>query len=68
MNIALATIAFIVVALLIWGLAELRYRGFHYEEDKPHHPDPTAHHDPSGKELNIRDIMRDNSTMGYKTI
>lgn len=64
MNIALALIVFLVAALLIWGIAEAHYKDFHYEEDKPHHPDPTAQKGPH-KELNIRDIMRDNSTSGY---
>ena len=43
MNIAFIFVAFLVVALVLWGVAELRYRNFNYEEDKPHHPDPTAH-------------------------
>ena len=64
MNIALALIVFLVAALLIWGIAEAHYKDIHYEEDKPHHPDPTAQKGPH-KELNIRDIMRDNSTSGY---
>ena len=37
-------------------------------EDKPHHPDPTAHQGGEYKELNIRDIMRDNSTKGYAAV
>ena len=64
MNIALALIVFLVAALLICGIAEAHYKDFHYEEDKPHHPDRTAQKGPH-KELNIRDIMRDNSTSGY---
>ena len=67
MNIALALIVFLVAALLIWGIAEAHYKDFHYEEDKPHHPDPTAQKGPH-KELNIRDIMRDNSTSGYNAV
>lgn len=56
-----------MAALLIWGIAEAHYKDFHYEEDKPHHPDPTAQKGPH-KELNIRDIMRDNSTSGYNAV
>lgn len=62
MNIAIALVVFIVAALIVWGCAELNYKNFSYEEDKPHHPDPTAHQGGEYKELNIRDIMRDNST------
>ena len=67
MNIALALIVFLVAALLIWGIAEAHYKDFHYEEDKPHHPDPTAQKGPH-KELNIRDMMRDNRTSGYNAV
>ena len=68
MNIALAFVLFLVAAVVVWGVAELNYKNFNYEEDKPHHPDPTAHHNGDGKELNIRDIMRDNSTKGYAAV
>ncbi len=68
MNIAIALVVFIVAALIVWGCAELNYKNFSYEEDKPHHPDPTAHQGDEYKELNIRDIMRDNSTKGYSAV
>ncbi len=67
MNIAFAFILFLVAALLIWGIAEAHYKDFHYEEDKPHHPDPTVHPGPH-KEQNIRDIMRENSTSGFNAV
>ena len=67
MNIALALIVFLVAALLIWGIAEAHYKDLLYEEDKPHQPDHTAQKGPH-KELNIRDIMRDNSTSGYNAV
>ena len=53
--------------MLVWGIAEAHYKDFHYEEDKPHHPDPTATKGPH-KELNVRDIMRENSTRGYDAV
>lgn len=67
MNIAIAFIAFVVVALVGWAIAELNYKNFSYDEDKPAHADPTAR-PADAPELNIRDIMRDNSTKGYKAI
>lgn len=68
MTTAITFIAFIVAACLLWAIGELHYRNFHYEEDKPHHPDPTAHHDGPYVEKNIRDIMRENSTRGYSAV
>ncbi len=68
MNIAIALILFIVVACLLWGIGELHYKNFTYVEDVPHHPDPTAHQGGPYVEMNIRDIMRDNSTNGYSAV
>lgn len=68
MNIAIALILFIVVACLLWGIGELHYKNFTYVEDVPHHPDPTAHQGGLYVEMNIRDIMRDNSTNGYSAV
>lgn len=68
MNIAIALILFIVVACLLWGIGELHYKNFTYVEDVPHHPDPTAHQGGAYVEMNIRDIMRDNSTKGYSAV
>ncbi len=68
MNIAVAFIAFLIVAVILWGVAELNYKGFHYEEDVPHHPDPTAHQGGEYVEMSLRDILQDNSTRGYSAV
>ncbi len=68
MNIAIAFVLFLIVAVVFWRIGELNYKGFHYEEDQPHHPDPTAHHGGEYKEQNIRDIMRSNSTKGFDAV
>ena len=68
MSYALALIAFIVVAFLLWGIGEMRYKNFNYVEDVPHHADPTAHHDGPYVEKSVRDIMKENSTNGYSAI
>lgn len=65
MNIALIFVAFLVAALLFWGVGELRYRNFNYKEDTPHHPDPMAHQGGEYVEKSVKDIMRENSTNGY---
>ena len=38
MNIAFIFVAFLVMAAVLWGIGEMNYKNFHYEEDKPHHP------------------------------
>ena len=68
MNIAMAFLVFLLIAFALWGIAELRYRGFSYVEDQPHHPDPTARKDGDHRELGLRDILRDNSTRGYSAV
>lgn len=68
MNIAFAFIAFLIVAVIFWGVAELNYKGFHYEEDVPDHPDPTAHQGGEYVEKSLRDILNDNSTKGYSAV
>lgn len=68
MNIAFAFVAFLLLAVILWGIGELNYKGFHYEEDVPHHPDPTAHHGGEYIELSLRDILSDNSTKGYDAV
>ena len=68
MNIAFVFVAFLVMAAVLWGIGEMNYKNFHYEEDKPHHPDPTAHQDGEYVEKSLRDILRDSSTRGYDAV
>lgn len=68
MNIAIVFLAFLVVAVVLWGIGELNYKNFHYEEDVPHHPDPTAHQGGEYVEMSLRDILRDNSTKGFDAV
>lgn len=68
MNIAITFVAFLVVAVILWGIGELNYKGFHYEEDVPHHPDPTAHQGGEYVEMGLKDILRDNSTKGFDAV
>lgn len=68
MNTVLALVIFLVVACILWAVAELRYKNFDYVEDEAHH-DPTAEHgDGPYVEKNIRDIMKENSTKGFSAI
>ena len=68
MNIAIAFLVFLAAAMILWGVGELNYREFNYEEDVPHHPDPTAHQGGEYVELSLRDILLDNSTKGYSAV
>ncbi len=68
MNIAIALIVFIVIALVAWAIGEFHYKDFNYVEDVPHHPDPTAHQGGEYVELSLKDILRDNSTNGYNAV
>lgn len=68
MNIVVAFIAFLVVAVVLWAIGEVNYKGFEYTEDVPHHPDPTAHQGGEYIEMGLRDILRDNSTKGYDAV
>ncbi len=65
---AIAFIAFIIIALIGWGIGELHYKNFTYTEDVPHHPDPTAHQGGEYVEMGLKDILRDNSTKGYNAV
>lgn len=67
MYAALAFIAFLLLAVIGWGIGEARYHNFHYTEDKPHHPDPTARPE-DAPELSLRDILKENSTRGYSAV
>ncbi len=68
MNIAIALIVFIVIALAGWAIGEFNYKDYNYVEDVPHHPDPTAHQGGEYVELSLKDILRDNSTTGYNAV
>uniref|UniRef100_UPI004029B552 hypothetical protein n=1 Tax=Segatella hominis TaxID=2518605 RepID=UPI004029B552 len=72
MNALIGLIALVVVALVGWAIAEFKYKAFTFtrsekdiEEEKELEEMKRAH---GFKEMNIRDIMRKNSTNGYNAV
>ena len=72
MNALVGFIALIVVALIGWAIAELKYKTFTFtrsEKDIEEEKELEEHQRANGfKEMNIRDIMRNNSTKGYNAV
>ena len=72
MEALLGLIALIVAALVGWAIAEFKYKAFTFtrsekdiEEEKELEEQKRAE---GFKEMNIRDIMRKNSTNGYNAV
>ena len=65
-------IALIVVAIIGWAIAEFKYKAFTFtrsEKDVEEEEELEELHRADGfKEMNIRDIMRKNSTNGYNAV
>lgn len=72
MNALIGFIALIVVALVGWAIAEMKNKVFTFtrsEEDIEEEKLLESEHRAEGfKEMNIRDIMRKNSTKGYNAV
>ncbi len=72
MNALIGFIALVVVALVGWAIAEFKYKTFTFtrsEKDLEEEQELEEHQRAEGfKEMNIRDIMRKNSTNGYNAV
>ena len=72
MEALLGLIALIVVALVGWAIAEFKYKAFTFtrsEKDIKEEAELEEQRRADGfKEMNIRDIMRKNSTNGYNAV
>ena len=72
MNALVGLIALIVVALVGWAIAEFKYKIFTFtrsEKDIEEEEELEEQKRAEGfKEINIRDIMRKNSTNGYNAV
>ena len=72
MEALLGLIALIVVALVGWAIAEFKYKAFTFtrsEKDIEEEEELEEQKRAEGfKEMNIRDIMRKNSTNGYNAV
>lgn len=72
MNALIGFVALIAVGLVGWAIAEFKYKDFTFtrsekdiEEEKELEEQKRAE---GFKEMNIRDIMRKNSTNGYNAV
>lgn len=72
MNALIGLIALVVVALVGWDIAEFKYKAFTFtrsEKDIEEEKELEELKRADGfKEMNIRDIMRKNSTNGYNAV
>lgn len=72
MNAVVGLFALIVVALVGWAIAEFKYKAFPFtrsEKDIEEEEELEEQKRAEGfKEMNIRDIMRKNSTNGYNAV
>lgn len=72
MTPVIAFIVFFAVALVGWGIVELRNKSFHFthSHDEQHGWDEMkeAYEDNGEKELNLHDLLQRNSTKGYNAI
>ena len=72
MNALIGLIALVVVALIGWAIAEFKYKVFTFtrsEKDIEEEKELEELKRADGfKEMNIRDIMRKNSTNGYNAV
>lgn len=72
MNALIGLIALVVVALVGWTIAEFKYKAFTFtrsEKDIEEEKELEELKRADGfKEMNIRDIMRKNSTNGYNAV
>ena len=72
MNALIGLIALVVVSLVGWAIAEFKYKAFTFtrsEKDIEEEKELEEMKRADGfKEMNIRDIMRKNSTNGYNAV
>ena len=72
MNALFCFVALIVVAIIGWAIAEFKYKTFTFtrsEKDIEEEEELEEQRRADGfKEMNIRDIMRKNSTNGYNAV
>ena len=72
MNALFGFVALIVVAIIGWAIAEFKYKTFTFtrsEKDIEEEEELEEQRRADGfKEMNIRDIMRNNSTNGYNAV
>ena len=72
MNALIGLIVLFAVAIIGWAIAEMKYKTFTFTRSKKDVEEEelleNEHRAKEFKEMNIRDIMRKNSTNGYNAV
>lgn len=72
MNALIGLIVLSAVAIIGWAIAEMKYKTFTFTRSKKDVEEEelleNEHRAQEFKEMNIRDIMRNNSTNGYNAV
>lgn len=72
MNALIGLIVLFAVAIIGWAIAELKYKTFTFTRSEKDVEEEelleNEHRAQEFKEMNIRDIMRNNSTNGYNAV
>lgn len=72
MNALIGLIVLFAVAIIGWAIAEMKYKTFTFTRSEKDVEEEelleTEHRAQEFKEMNIRDIMRNNSTNGYNAV
>ena len=72
MNALIGLIVLFAVAIIGWAIAEMKYKTFTFRRSEKDVEEEelleNEHRAQEFKEMNIRDIMRNNSTNGYNAV
>ena len=72
MNALIGLIVLFAVAIIGWAIAEMKYKTFTFTRSEKEVEEEelleNEHRAQEFKEMNIRDIMRNNSTNGYNAV
>lgn len=72
MNALIGLIVLFAVAIIGWAIAEMKYKTFTFTRSEKDVEEEelleNEHRAQKFKEMNIRDIMRNNSTNGYNAV
>ena len=72
MNALIGLIVLFAVAIIGWAIAEMKYKTFTFTRSEKDVEEEelleNEHRAQEVKEMNIRDIMRNNSTNGYNAV
>ena len=72
MNALIGLIVLFAVAIMGWAIAEMKYKTFTFTRSEKDVEEEelleNEHRAQEFKEMNIRDIMRNNSTNGYNAV